>query len=118
MFNIGFTEFLTIGVIALLVIGPKQLPEVACVVGRLLNELKRATQDLTSGLMEASHEIKDSFDEARREIVKETEKIKESVTNVDCLESSYGENRKDSDSEINGNQKNQGINSLSENKKS
>lgn len=50
MFNMGFMEMLVLGVVALLVIGPKQLPEVARVVGRMLNEFKRASGDLTSSL--------------------------------------------------------------------
>lgn len=79
----GFTEFLTIGVIALLVIGPRQLPEVARVVGRLINEFKRATEDITGGFMEAGYELKESFDKTREEIIGETEKIKESITDFD-----------------------------------
>lgn len=46
MFNIGFSELLILGVIALIFIGPQQLPEVARTLGRLLNEWKRATGDL------------------------------------------------------------------------
>ena len=44
----GFLEMIVLGVVALLVIGPKQLPEVAKSVGRILNEFKRATGDITS----------------------------------------------------------------------
>ena len=40
MFNLGFSELIVIGAIALIVIGPKQLPEVAKVLGRLIGELK------------------------------------------------------------------------------
>ena len=47
MFNLGFSEIIVLGVIALVFIGPKQLPEVARVVGRLLNEWKRASSDFT-----------------------------------------------------------------------
>lgn len=48
MFNLGFSELLILAVIALIFIGPKQLPEVAKVIGRLINEWKRATSDITS----------------------------------------------------------------------
>lgn len=48
MFNLGFTELLLLGVIALIFIGPNQLPEVARTLGRLLNEWKRATSDFQS----------------------------------------------------------------------
>ncbi len=83
MFNIGFSEFLVIGVVALIVIGPKQLPEVARVVGRLLSELKRATQDLSGGLLEVTNEVKSSINETKQGIVNEGHKIMDSVTNIE-----------------------------------
>ena len=57
MFDIGFGEMIVLGVIALIAIGPKQLPEVARTVGRLLNELKRASSDMTRTFAET----RDSF---------------------------------------------------------
>lgn len=68
MFNIGFSEMLFLGVLALLLIGPKQLPEVARTVGRLLNEFKRATNVLTD-------EIKNHRDEFVKQVETEREKI-------------------------------------------
>lgn len=56
MFNMGLQEMIVLGAIALLVIGPKQLPEVARVVGRMLNEFKRATGDLTSSIANVKNE--------------------------------------------------------------
>ena len=64
MFSIGFGEILVIGVIALLVIGPKQLPEVARVVGRLFGEVKKATEDLSGGLLSATKEVLTAMDDA------------------------------------------------------
>jgi len=60
----GFGEILVIGVVALLVIGPKQLPQVARVVGRLFGEFKKATEDLSGGLMSATREAKDALHKA------------------------------------------------------
>lgn len=45
MFNLGFSELILLGIIALICIGPQQLPELARNLGRLLNELKRASDD-------------------------------------------------------------------------
>lgn len=53
MFDIGFGEMILLATIALIAIGPKQLPEVARVIGRMLNEFKRATGDLTRSIAEA-----------------------------------------------------------------
>ena len=58
MFNLGFTEMLLLSIIALIVIGPKQLPEMARVLGRLMNEFKRATSDFTSSV----HDFKSKTD--------------------------------------------------------
>ncbi len=43
MFGLSLPEILFLAVLALVVIGPKQLPEVARTLGRFLNELKRST---------------------------------------------------------------------------
>lgn len=50
MFGLGMSEIIFLAVLALIVIGPKQLPEVARTLGRFLNELKRSTNDLSSEL--------------------------------------------------------------------
>lgn len=41
MFDIGFSELLVIGVVALLVIGPERLPKVARTAGSLIGRLNR-----------------------------------------------------------------------------
>ena len=46
MFGIGGTELLLIMVVALLVFGPKRLPELARTMGRGLAEFRRASSDL------------------------------------------------------------------------
>jgi sec-independent protein translocase protein TatA len=46
MFNLGMTELLIILGVALLVLGPKKLPELARALGKGLAEFKRATSDL------------------------------------------------------------------------
>ena len=46
MFGIGIPEILIILVVALLVLGPQKLPELAKALGRAMGEFKRATRDL------------------------------------------------------------------------
>lgn len=45
MFNLGLLELVVLGAIALIVIGPKQLPDLAMNIARFLNELKRSTAE-------------------------------------------------------------------------
>ncbi len=46
MFGIGFTELLLVLVVALLVLGPDKLPEVARTLAKAYNELRRTGLDL------------------------------------------------------------------------
>ena len=46
MFGIGMTELIVILIIALLVIGPKKLPDMARSLGKGLREFRKATSDL------------------------------------------------------------------------
>ncbi len=50
MFGIGMTELLVILVLALLVLGPKRLPEMARSLGRGLAEFRRASTRFVGGL--------------------------------------------------------------------
>jgi len=46
VFDIGLPELIIIFVVALLVFGPKRLPELAKALGKGMGELKRAFQDV------------------------------------------------------------------------
>jgi TatA/E family protein of Tat protein translocase len=51
MFGLGMQELLVILVIALIVVGPKQLPEIAKSLGRGLAEFKRTTDEFSSSML-------------------------------------------------------------------
>ena len=61
MFDIGFSELLVIGVVALIVIGPERLPKVARTAGHLYGRMQRYVSSVKSDI---SHEIQ--LDEMRR----------------------------------------------------
>ncbi len=63
MFGIGMTELLVIMVIALIVIGPSKLPDLAKALGKGLAEFKKASQEIKASL---------NLDEEIRSIKKET----------------------------------------------
>ena len=46
MFGLGFTEIIVVLVIALLVLGPKHLPEAARTLGRTVGMLRRTLDEL------------------------------------------------------------------------
>jgi len=50
MFGIGMQELLVIGIVALLVVGPKKLPELAKTLGRTLSEFRKTADDLTEDI--------------------------------------------------------------------
>jgi sec-independent protein translocase protein TatB len=50
MFDIGFSELMVIGVVALIVIGPERLPRVARTLGHLAGRLQRYVTDVKADI--------------------------------------------------------------------
>jgi TatA/E family protein of Tat protein translocase len=69
MGSLGFPEMVFIFVLALLLFGPKKLPEVGRTIGKAMNEFRRA-----------SSELKATFDREMKTLERETESIKEVAT--------------------------------------
>jgi Tat protein translocase TatB subunit len=67
MFGIGTPELLVILVVALIVLGPERLPEVARMLGRAMAELRRATSGLTDELHNARILLEEQTQTAMRE---------------------------------------------------
>ncbi len=50
MFDVGFSELIVIGIVALVVIGPERLPKVARTAGHLLGRMQRYVNDVKSDI--------------------------------------------------------------------
>ena len=77
MFGMGMTEILVILGLALLVIGPKKLPELARTLGKGFKEFQRASDDLRQ-----SFTSEYSFEEERRKLRQEFDNLADSVTDL------------------------------------
>src|ERR687892_679759 len=69
MFDIGFTELLLIGVVALIVIGPEKLPRMARTVGHLAGRLQRYVADVKADInreieLDELRKMRDSMQQA------------------------------------------------------
>ena len=73
MFDIGFSELLLIGVVALLVIGPERLPRVARTVGHLVGRMQRYVADVKADInreveLDELRKMRDSVQQAATSI--------------------------------------------------
>ena len=75
MFNMGMTEMLIIGAIALVVIGPKKLPDLARALGRGMTEFRKATNEFKTT-------IKDELDDSGATDVGERKEMADNLKNL------------------------------------
>jgi sec-independent protein translocase protein TatB len=82
MFGIGFQELLVILVIALIVVGPSKLPDLARALGRGLGEFRRAADEIKETLDqdETVRDLKQEFHAAQK-----AASVRSFVTPTDAL---------------------------------
>ena len=73
MFDIGFSELVVIGLVALIVIGPERLPRVARTVGHLIGRLQRYVADVKADInreveLDELRKMRDSVQQAAASI--------------------------------------------------
>lgn len=78
MFDIGFTELVIIGVVALIVVGPERLPKLARTAGHLYGRMQRYVSSVKSDI---SQEIQ--LDEMRRVGERFKESVESSISEME-----------------------------------
>ena len=78
MFDIGFSEIIVIGIVALVVIGPERLPRVARTLGVLFGRLQRYVTQVKSDInremdLAELNRVKDEFEGAARSFKQDIE---------------------------------------------
>jgi len=83
MFSLSFGEMALVAVLALILIGPKQLPEIAKTVGRFINDLKRTGNDIAGQFFDARDQVgreiskaRESIQSSKNEVTKISEEIR------------------------------------------
>ena len=66
--NIGVPGLILILVLALIIFGPKKLPEIGRAVGQTLSEFKKSAKELTSDAVEEIEEVKKEVKEQKEEL--------------------------------------------------
>lgn len=64
--NIGMPGLILILVLALIIFGPKKLPEIGRAFGQTLREFKKSTRELTSDVMEELDDDKKKIEKAEK----------------------------------------------------
>lgn len=97
MFGIGMPEMLLILAIALIVIGPKKLPDLAKSLGRAFGEFKRATSELKESINidDDLHDVKRTFDDIDAGVRKSVDLSGAPNTDTASADSESGRNAKD-----------------------
>jgi sec-independent protein translocase protein TatB len=89
MFDIGWSELLVIGVVALIVIGPKELPATLRTLGQWMGKVRRMAGDFQDQFREAMREAE--IADLKKEVDEMTEKAVQDYARFDPL----GDVRKD-----------------------
>ena len=81
MFDIGFSEFLVIGLVALVVIGPERLPKVARTLGVLISRAQRYVSTVKADI---NREIEASeFADVKKELTSSVESLNQDLHQFD-----------------------------------
>ena len=85
MFDIGWSELVVIGVVALIAIGPKELPGVLRMAGQWITKSRRMASDFQNQFQEALREAE--MEDLKKQVNEIGETARDFTTNFDPLES-------------------------------
>lgn len=85
MFDIGFSELLVIGVVALIVLGPERLPKVARTAGHLFGRFQRYVSDVKAEIKREMHneeimKLQGTLQEAKDAVTGMEQSLRQEVT--------------------------------------
>lgn len=83
MFDIGWQELFVIGILALIVVGPKDLPRVIRTISGMIRKAKGMAREFQSGLDEVIREAE--LDDMRKELETQTEGMRADLAGNDIL---------------------------------
>lgn len=81
MFGLGMGELVIIAIIAIVVVGPKQLPEVMKTLGKWARDLSKARDEFTESIRqdETVSNLKESLEQAKKKMIEETERVQREI---------------------------------------
>jgi Tat protein translocase TatB subunit len=82
--NIGTAELLLIFAIALIVVGPRRLPEVARSLGKIVNDLRRMSQEFTTDLARELNAPAEELREMTRELEAPAKEFREMTRELEA----------------------------------
>ena len=85
MFDISWTEFLLIGVVALIVIGPKELPAVMRTLGQWTRKVRGMAADFQNQFQEAMREAE--MADLKKQVDDMAQDVTEGFTKLDPVKS-------------------------------
>lgn len=71
MFGLGFSELVLLGLIGLIFIKPEDLPKIARSVARFINDLKRASGEVSRTFLDPVEHVRDQLNEHLHVALKE-----------------------------------------------
>jgi len=78
-FDISGGEIFVILLVVFIIFGPDKIPEIARWIGKSVNEIKRATSEITDESSKETKDIREAADKLKEDVQKTTREITKSV---------------------------------------